>query len=475
MGAAHEGTDSRAQRKDNKDLSPIERHHSKAITATASAHIGLQTKQDLPVDDKFFKCFVTSNADAYVNQFPAHQRALEKEGHKSPPKSSGRMSNIQQGDLNHYTDYTTMHDSSFVPHHPEDYKRPPAKGPKTQTSIVFGHTHPSGDPSMYVSTSTAAHQIPTNKDLTPKFDASKVRGRSCIVFGDPDKVNGSPSVSQRDYHSYGTDCLLDNLNSKRRDTHVSSITSALAPDGRSSLRDMGSCTSLSYRAPGVGNRDERPAGIECGQHGGKLSNISSIPTGDALMFPFGSSYTTTELDFAEHPRMHPVEHPVLGAKMTQSTVSFGEQGGAMDMSNDERYTSTTHSAFVPHPESVAVLGRGVSVKPRVALETEDANWSSYPMSQNKTTHTDHYQTPGPSERAHGIKGKLVPRKMLFPLRNHRSFATVTAESFAMRAGLQFDTKDLRDKRAEEEAVRKFRTKSSIAFGDASRPVAPLLN
>ncbi len=89
------------------------------------------------------------------------------------------------------------------------------------------------------------------------------------------------------------------------------------------------------------------------------------------------------------------------------------------------------------------------------------------MGNNTTTHTAHYQSPLHPERAHGIKGKTVPRKMLFPLRTHQpgTFGTVTSDSFGMRQGLLFSESDSVLKKEQKSTLRQLRTKSSIAFGD----------
>ena len=460
---------------ESKFLTPIQKHHSRPLMATSAAHIGLQTRQDLPIDDKHFKSFSTSNSEAYAN-FQNHIKAMAKEEPTSfKPKVTNRLSNIQQGD-HRGGNYLTMHDDSYVQHPSDAYQHHRLRVPGTHTSIVLGHknTAPrwkSEPDDMYTSTSAAAYQSRENIEQDISFASKVVRGKSYIVFGEPDKVMSNPSVTQRDYHEHDLNLLTRPIDLSKKQVLVqSSIASALAPDGRASWREAESCTSSSYRGQVNHNEDsERSAGIDLGSRE-TTSDISSIPFGDPEIFHLATFKTTNTDDFKVYPRTH-VEHPILGAKITKSRVTFGEPGGAMDMQPEERYLSTTHNAFVQHPESVAVLGRGVPVKPRVTLNAGEDIDTAYSMGNNKTTHAAHYQAP-PQDRVHGLQDKLVPRKsvprkMLFPLRSHQPgiFGTVTSDSFGMRNGLLFSESDSKLKKEQKSSLRQLRTKSSIAFGD----------
>ena len=328
----------------------IERHHRKPLNATSSAHIGLQTRKDLPIDDKHFKCFTTSSGDAYVNF------SNQIKGLKDIIKTKG--SSIQQGDLNHFSNYTTMQAHSYVLHPNEAYHIQHTKIPHTKTSIVLGQRYNAprsvGDDDIYTSTSSATYQAKENNQQ----EVAKPRLNSSIVFGEFRKKMSDPSVTQRDYkmHDKGVVHEANTKTSKTASRNSSGMINAFAPDPQSKLHSE-SCTALAYKTHSHINHD-RSAGLVFGS---KVSNgnLSSIPFGDPQGYPIGMFNTTKGNDFNAHYGVH-VSHPVLGAKLTKSQVTFGEQGGSMDA--EDRYSSTTHLAFVQHPESIAALGRGVPIK-----------------------------------------------------------------------------------------------------------------
>jgi hypothetical protein len=282
------------------------------------------------------------------------------------------------------------------------------------------------------------------------------------VFGEPEKAMTSPSVTQRDYQAHPL--TQSSPSHHHASTKTLAVASALAPDARASWKDAESCTTTTYRITPLSPNKQRSAGIPIGSRE-KVSNISSIPFGDEGHFRLSTFQTTTSDQFKEYP-MEKVEHPILGAKITKSKVTFGETGGSHDVLDQERYTSTTHSAFVPHPESLASIGRGVSVKPRVTLNAGEDIEMEYSMGHNTTTHADHYKGVE-GERVEGIKGKTVPKKNIFPMHLNQQgvFESITGGSYAMRNGLQFSVKDSVKKNQEKQVIRQFITKSSIAFGD----------
>ena len=435
--------------------------------ATSAAHIGLQTRQDLPIDDSFFRCFSTSSSDAYVNQYNARNREYVT---SFKPKPSNKLSNIQQGDLNKSLDtsYETMHDISFVRHPNSNYVLHQASTPKYQTSIIFGHKYNAprweGDcDDMYTSTSASTYIDKHDKLGKSQNSSSIVRGKSYIVFGEPDKIRINPSMTQIDYQAHDLSKVERVSIDPKKSSEANAVAIALAPDVKSINRTTES--SEAYVALKKPDENIRSAGLDIGSSD-KTSNISSIPRGDAGFFDFSTFKTTSFDDFKNYPYV-PVEHPILGAKITKSKVTLGEPGGILDALEGDRYTSTTHSAFVHHPESTAALGRGVSVKPRSTLHAGDEADNIPNMENNTTTHSDHFKNPTGAERAIGFKGKTVDKKMLFPLRAHQPgiFETMTSEYFGMRRGLLFNPKEASIKNLERQSVRQLRTRSSIAFGD----------
>lgn len=432
------------------DVSTIERYHSKSLNATSSAHIGLETRQALPIDDKHFKCFTTSNSDAYMN-FSNH---IKQE--KEPLKT--RVSSIRQGDLNHISSYTTMHGHSYVLHPNEAYHIQHTKIPHTETSIVLGQKYNAprllGEEDMYTSTSSATYLA---KDYSLQ-EIVKPKVSSSVVFGEVKKSMSDPSVTQSDYQIHSKNLISTKAPKKVHNS--SGILTAFAPDPKLKFNTE-SCTTLAYKTPSQGNH-ERSAGLFLGSKG-DTSNLSSIPFGDPHSYPIGMFNTTNGNDFNAHYGVI-VTHPILGAKLTKSQVTFGDHEGCADA--DDRFSSTNHLAFVQHPECVAALGRGVSVKPTATLK--ENNDQDYSMEHNITTHADHYKLPKlTTERVYGQPAKTVPRKMLFPLRCFNVFGTVTSDSFSSRQGLLFSEAQVAQEAERKALLRQLRTKSSVAFGDPS--------
>ena len=378
-----------------------------------------------------------------------------------------------------------MSTNSYVRHPHEAYKVN-FRAPKSSTAIVLGDTRP--HPSFLSSSTSDADQeqdrFMTTSSLTytggnsglpvaSNTTAPVGHGKSFIVFGEYNKgLAECPSVTQRDYRPHDLKQVFDQKQEYEshlhQRPHIDAIGSALAPDSRSGFHEALSCTSSTYRYPNGRQNQKEAAGIEYGARE-QTSHISSIPYGDPQRFPAQGFKTTTSSDFSSFPYPWKVEHPILGAKSTQSTVRIGEVGGSMDVNPEDRYRTTTNDAFVPHSENEATKGRGVSVKPRVTLHTggeSDVSGEIYSMAHNTTTHADHYKSHGPVARLEAYHAKpCVQRKMIFPLRSSNAFGTETGDAFELRNGLLLSSHEAREKKQEEKVVKQLRTKSSIAFGD----------
>jgi hypothetical protein len=431
----------------------IEKYHSKPLNSTSSAHIGLQTRQALPIDDKHFKCFTTSNTDTYIN----FSNSIKKD----KDAITIRGSSIRQGDLNHISSYKTMHGRSYVLHPNEAYHIQHAKVPR-QSSIVLGQKYNSpkllGEDDMYTSTSSATYQAQESS----RQEIVKPRLNSSVVFGEVKSQMSDPSVTQRDYTNHSQKLVneVDGFASAPQKVRNSSgIITAFTADPKMKFNTE-SCTAMTYKTPSHEN-NERSAGLFLGKR--ETSGLSSVPFGDPQSYPIGMFDTTNGYYFNPHYGFT-TSHPILGAKSTKSQVTFGDYECASDAT--DRFISTTHLAFVQHPESVAALGRGVSVKPTTTLKESDDQ--DYSMEHNVTTHADHYKFPKlTTERVYGQTAKTVPRKMLFPLRCFNEFGTVTSDSFTSRQGLLFNEAQAAQEAERKAVLRQVRTKSSVAFGDPS--------
>ncbi|KAJ8329785.1 hypothetical protein O5D80_001983 [Batrachochytrium dendrobatidis] len=460
-------------------------YHSKTPTATSAAHIGLKTRQNLPIDDMHFKNFITTSQDAYPLKDIASLSITNAPVYKS---SQGRPSHIHLGDLGMPRSYSTVQNTSFVNHPSEVYK--PYNGHhQKSSSLTLGYAKTGSkdegldQTDMYTTTTGLMHkdlfdrekQLKMHPDMRCAASAdvdtlSKQSGASHIVFGEVSTTRRKtePSVTQRDYNYEMNDTNFDPTvtTSVRLDHNRSTlasmthgIISAIEPDV--TKRELESHSSSTFKPCTHLDLIQRRA---AGTHsmGGSTpmrtsTETSSVPTGDPRHFTFGSFTTTSASAYPKYNTTNMPTHPILGENMTKSKVTFGEQD---EINNQDvvcdRYTTTSQTAFPAYSKNELHSRYGIQSRPHSGLKSIVE--SSAGMANNYTCHQTDYPMRSIMGRRHTILPQLAKDHLLFPLCSKRvnSYETTTQECFAMRDGLAEGktlghVKTLRD--------------SSIVFGD----------
>ncbi|KAI8926436.1 hypothetical protein BC831DRAFT_511734 [Entophlyctis helioformis] len=472
-------------RRPDQELTTALLFHSKPATATSAAHIGLQTRQDLPIDDMHFRNFITTSQESYLPK----DSIDGTKGYEFPTRApnTGRASHIHLGDLEKQKSYDTVHETSFIRHGSECY-RPHAGHEPQPSSILLGHHEqgPSVDRgAMYATTTADTYQgvqpTPPHLDQAARPHppgglkhtiVSQQGGASHIAIGEEEteRRRTALSVTQRDFVLHqGTDrraIRRGHGHGKGRD-----MVKALEPD--ETKRDAESFSTVSFRSVAHADTRVKPAAGVPSEFGTSASggvdalcmNTSSVPTGDPRHYDLEFVGTTTGDTFKAHPWEGPPTHPILGANMTKSKVTFGEAGGGdlPDTSLPDRYTSTTHRTFGAYTNDVARQCRGVRIAPHQSVhpgdEDVDCQHELLGNSHYSTTHESHFGAPKNPMRRHAKRPHLAAKSMLFPLRSTlpHSYDTTTHDYFSMRDGLVGD----------QIAYKKYvqARESSIVFGD----------
>lgn len=188
------------------------RFHSKAEIASKSAHIGLQTRQDLPIDDNVFNDISTTAQDSFTKpcNFVRTVQLVAK------------PTNIQLGSQS--TNYETSHKSSFTGHNVQyENKRHPIHVP-------FKLGHPQSDQySTSFGTSYPRQDIQRPKTLVTETT------KSCIPFGEDmqDRRKTQTSLTKRDFTYKVCEPTLPFIAGEH-----SGITKALMPTERNEYVSM---------------------------------------------------------------------------------------------------------------------------------------------------------------------------------------------------------------------------------------------
>eukprot|EP00842_Homolaphlyctis_polyrhiza_P005632 jgi/Hompol1/606/HPOL_002549-RA len=487
----------------SSELTSAQMFHSKPPTATSAAHIGLQTRQDLPIDDKHFRSFMTTTQEAYLPK-DSSDPSSAKSTASIPRVNMGRPSHIHLGDLEKQKSYDTVHETSYVQHPSSAYRPYLGHLPKS-SSILLGHheTNIMSDQSPMYLTTTAATYLGAHKprDEKPQLFNEKYSvvaqqgGASHIAFGedDPERRCTQPSVTQHDFVNHGI--ASQNATRPRTSHHRTSRTSAqsIQPISHSSQtqtqpqlqrgimkalepddnrRDLESYSMSSFKPYIHSESSTIPAAGVFSEYGDCATggvnalcmNTSSVPTGDARHYDFDSFGTTTASTFSGHKWDGPPVHPILGANITKSKVTFGEPADPFTEEAEDRYRSTTHSTFVKYSAEDAQRVRGVRISPHPSMHTGDDIDLEYAMDRNKTTHQSHFSAPKFATRRRAKLPHLAAKNMLFPLRTTHSYdttTTTTQDYYGFRDGLVGDQIALKKATSSRE--------SSIVFGDPNHP------
>jgi hypothetical protein len=272
------------------------RYHSKPVTAASSAHIGLQTRQDLPNDDIHFKSYSTTAQESFKEPIvdPKFKNAV--------PVNIGRPSHIHLGDLDKQRSYSTVHDTSFLKHPEDAYKKPTRHGAGSfHAPLNLGQLNIGGESHFTTTTSQSfqgnqTHELSRYKPLVSQMD-----GRCHISFGDDkqDTRRTELSVTQRDY--------VMKTAEKIDRTHVVStigITKALIPGAHSDYETQNSSV---YRPHGAIENCSAAGFVPGAGNGEATSQIASqrfscsVPNGDTRHFDFDKFGTTNQQEFLSYP------------------------------------------------------------------------------------------------------------------------------------------------------------------------------
>ena len=436
--------------------------HTKSITATSAAHIGLQTRQDLPIDDKHFRNFITTTQEAYV---PKDANDIDLRTERASRAAMGRPSNIHLGDLEKQKSYDTVQGMSFIRHASEYYRPYEGHHKPKPTSIRLGHNDKgsSYNDQAYVTTTAAAYlaaasdasRTPAKKE--PSTFVRQQGGASHIAFGEEEQERRktNESVTQKDYMKHNEVGKVPIKFSQHPNSQ--GIIKALAPD--EAKRDCESYTISSYK--GYSNNDipvTKAAGFATSSASHLYGGISSVPTGDQRHYDFKYNGTTTGDAFPPHRLTELPAHPVLGASITKSKIEFGDLQDSQLA--QEQYVSTAQMAFVQYSEEEARKVRGVRIPPHPSMQVGESVEEAYSMDHHKTTQQAHFQAPeNPARRRHAKAPRLAGKNILFPIRTtQHPFPETTAQDYySMRDGLL--------KREPSKHRQKGTRESSIVFGD----------
>lgn len=139
-----------------------------------SAHVGAQTRQDLPIDDEHFslKNFTTTTKDAYKPTQIDRERIIY----------GAKRSQLQFGDMGSTPQFQTVQSSTYVPHYIS-----PVHLMKTEykQSCIFNPNNYAHDVSNYTSTQASAFSgiqpSASQKDYRPLVDQRN--GHSHLSLG----------------------------------------------------------------------------------------------------------------------------------------------------------------------------------------------------------------------------------------------------------------------------------------------------
>ncbi|KAJ3160443.1 hypothetical protein HDU86_000777 [Geranomyces michiganensis] len=449
-------------------LTPAQRYHYKPATAAQSAHIGLQTRADLPIDDARFCSYQTTHGSAYSTKI-LPEAGLTAANAAAGYGASNRTSNIPLGDPTKPRSWGTMAGNSWVDHGDQYRKLDPQKSEHRTADLVVMDRNANLKSDGLKSTTSASFQKPPlpQPPGPPKPGALKPgerRGYSSIALGAT--VSGDQpesSVSRRDYaHDPAASyAARQAVRSSVQDRLLSKpgIQDAIRP---TSETQMVTSMSDAYRRPAAesDSRSQAPAAGISFSHPSLTQ--SSLPQGDAERFPTGSAKPTTLDAYQPYPEYRMPPHPILGANITRSTFAF-----AAPDAPPTNYESTSRAAHHPHPLDTA--GHAARHGRRV-LHLAPIGDATLSMSDNRTTHQSHYAAPTDADsgalcRPHGRYDQPHPtaaiKPLLFPTRTShvtpsQTYRTTFGDFFAPREGLL---------NGAERASPKGRMGSSIVFGD----------
>ncbi|KAJ3255618.1 hypothetical protein HK103_006143 [Boothiomyces macroporosus] len=397
-------------------------HHSKPLTATAAAHVGQQTRQDLPIDDHFFKLFTTTTEKAY---------RVHNDDSKYPRQIfGGRKSQLVFGDQSSQLSYNTTQSTSFVKHSQSDFG-PHAKY-KPKITDIFSTKHEITPRSHFTTTLSSTYQgkqiPPEDRQYVP--NVSQKNGSSHIHFGqDAYEVENDLSVTKSDFSFKKLDSPVKSIKSGKPE----GILKAMAP---STELNMKSYSEACYKPPVITNKAAAGLPTQCfGRNPCEPLTLehtfhSAVPTGDQLYFDFAHANTTSKGDFKEYTLTSPPSHPPLGYNITKSKVF------AKDTECTTDYVTSSHSEFIPYTSTEAKLTRGIPINP---YRTSHRIGSDDTFDV-RTAHQDDFKNPKINCKRLPKLPHLAQVNKLFPLAKDqmKKYETTMEEYYGVRKGLYFN-------------------------------------
>ncbi|KAI8810432.1 hypothetical protein BJ742DRAFT_851820 [Cladochytrium replicatum] len=398
----------------DSDPAPVAHRRSVPGLTGVGAHVGTQTRLDLPADERHFRSFATTHSDSYTNPpNPATNLAVLS----AAAAKRASNSNIPIGDLEKQRCYSTVAMSSWVPFPSSEYNPPPFstanhhKNPVksvTRPEVLMGRdetvlphlingvvageligttTHSStfkGERQVKLDrsqTSVDAHRehhppLTLVQHITRSTDpaadiggfgvhsktAAYLRSKSTVTFGDESSSHDDLTRYATTSSAIGSGQTLDGQGKGARSTVEDTLVSksgillAVKPDARFHHAISETCQQSHFRAPNV--EYISPSGA--GSKGWHIHNPSCLPTGD----PSGrleTKSTITNTSFAPPPSQmyENVHFPVRGAHVTESSFDLGDPEyyhSELALSQEtscQRLRSIATTSYIPHPISRA--------------------------------------------------------------------------------------------------------------------------
>lgn len=444
-----------------KNLTPAQQFHHKPSTAISAARIGLETRRDFPIDDRRFRSYITTTGDAYTQKM-LPEDAIARKGQARGYVTNNQTSDIPLGDPSKEINYDTMARRTYVDHGDAYRQKQAEKSMRPKTDFLAMDRANVAEIEAYATTTAQTYRKPPIPPIRQELPANgvsapnNIRSKSSIAFGESSSAHRETgtSVSRRDYTHNPETALATRMaiRSSVEDRILSKpgIQAAIQPNPIQPFTN--STTAATYRLSNL--EDSMPAAGITLSH--PSIGTSSIPSGDPAHYNFSKSSTTTSTAYHAHPTHKMIPHPILGANITRSTLTFPSADTDVPHPAD-RYTTTSHQAYIPH---------GVPPPPHVHAPAHPANPIAnaelYPMSANQTTTQSHFQPLGPADhpgRYTAPHPLSTVKRLLFPSTSHipteQRFETTMEREFAQRRGL-WDAEKAKSVGAKG---------SSVVFGD----------
>jgi hypothetical protein len=388
-----------------------ETYHAKLPTSTStltelilvSAHMGAQTRQDLPIDDNHFtlRNFNTTTNDAY--------RMIPDDFNKDRIIYGAKRSQLYFGDLGRKSNYDTVQSTSFVHHvtKPIELKKK-EYGP---SAIFNSQNYGNSSESQYTTTLSDAFKGEQTSSAQKAYKpiVSQKSGASHIQFGqsnyEPTQI--ASSVTKRDYvENHAPYKPARNAQTIEK---TPGIQSAIQPNP----------TDLAFPGPYFNEIEGPlqlpsnipPAGVTFSILQ-KAKNISSVPEGDTRFYNTGVTKSTSKEDFIKYS----VAPRVVVNGQTEESVPTKSRIFNHDLAEGETqtvYETTSQTEYVKYSKEEAKMVRGQPYRPGSGSGAKISE-NSFPREMLTTQHA-HFTAPVGIARRNPHLPQVSQSNRLFPL------------------------------------------------------------